>query len=102
MSSLPSGGVTPAKAPDAILVGGTISMTGHFAPEAAPLKKLMENWAEMVNTKGGIPLKGYGKALPLKFIIYDDTSKPEESARLYEKLVTEDKVTCSSALTPTR
>ena len=47
------GGVSPAKVPDAILVGGTISMTGHFAPEVAPFKKLMEHWAEMGNTKGG-------------------------------------------------
>ena len=86
------GGSSQATAPDAILIGGTISMTGPFAPEVAPFKKLMENWAEMVNAKGGIPLKEYGKALPLKFIIYDDASKPDESARLYEKLVTEHKV----------
>jgi branched-chain amino acid transport system substrate-binding protein len=86
------GGGSQAKAPDAILVGGTISMTGSFASEASRLRKLMENWAEMVNMKGGIPLREYGKALPLKFILYDDGSKPEESARLYEKLTIEDKV----------
>jgi branched-chain amino acid transport system substrate-binding protein len=45
-----------------------------------------------VNAKGGIMLKEYGKRLPLKFIIYDDTSKPPDSQRLYEKLITEDKV----------
>src|SRR3989304_720592 len=86
-----TGGISQAKAPDAVLAGGTISMTGSFAAEAAPFKKMMENWAEMVNAKGGIPLKGYGKALPLKFIIYDDGSKPDDSVKLYEKLVTEHK-----------
>ena len=87
-----TGGISQAKAPDAVLAGGTISMTGSFAAEAAPFKKMMENWAEMVNAKGGIPLKGYGKALPLKFIIYDDGSKPDDSVKLYEKLVTEHNV----------
>ncbi|HLC43341.1 MAG TPA: amino acid ABC transporter substrate-binding protein [Methylomirabilota bacterium] len=86
------GGGAQAAAPDAILVGGTISMTGPFGPDVAPFKKLMESWAEMVNAKGGISLRGYGKTLPLKFIIYDDASKPDESVRLYEKLVTEHKV----------
>ncbi len=84
--------LSQAKAPDAILVGATIAATGPFSSEVAPFKKMMENWAEMVNAKGGILLKEYGKKLPLKFIIYDDTSKPADSQRLYEKLVTEDKV----------
>jgi branched-chain amino acid transport system substrate-binding protein len=85
-------GSTQAKAPDAILVGATIAATGPFSGEVAPFKKMMETWAEMVNAKGGILLRDYGKKLPLKFIIYDDTSKPPDSQRLYEKLVTEDKV----------
>jgi branched-chain amino acid transport system substrate-binding protein len=83
---------TQAKAPDQILVGATIASTGPFSAEVGPFKKLMETWAEMVNAKGGILIKEYGKKLPLKFIIYDDTSKPPDSQRLYEKLVTEDKV----------
>jgi branched-chain amino acid transport system substrate-binding protein len=83
---------TQAKAPDAILVGATIAATGPFSAEVGPFKKLMETWAEMVNAKGGILIKEYGKKLPLKFIIYDDTSKGPDSQRLYEKLVTEDKV----------
>jgi branched-chain amino acid transport system substrate-binding protein len=87
-----AGGAAQAKAPDAILVGATISATGPNAAEVRPMKKMMETWAEMVNAEGGVPLKEYGKALPLKFIMYDDSSKPDESARLYEKLVTEDKV----------
>jgi branched-chain amino acid transport system substrate-binding protein len=80
------------KAPDAILVGATIAATGPASSEVAPFKKMMENWAAMVNAKGGILLREYARKLPLKFVIYDDTSKPDVSARLYEKLVTEDKV----------
>ncbi len=80
------------KAPDTILVGATIAATGPASSEVGPFRKMMENWAEMVNAKGGILLREYGRKLPLKFVIYDDTSKPDVSARLYEKLVTEDKV----------
>ncbi|MBI4588777.1 MAG: amino acid ABC transporter substrate-binding protein, partial [Candidatus Rokubacteria bacterium] len=83
---------TQAKAPDAILVGATLAVTGPFSAEVGVFRKMMENWAEMVNAKGGIALREYGKKLPLKFIIYDDTSKPPDSQRLYEKLITEDKV----------
>jgi branched-chain amino acid transport system substrate-binding protein len=81
-----------AKAPDAILVGATIAATGPFSGEVGPFRKMMENWTEMVNARGGITLKEYGKKFPVKFVIYDDTSKPADSQRLYEKLVTEDKV----------
>src|SRR5262249_58849303 len=97
LAALPLVGHRPAvlsqvKAPAAISVGLTVSMTGPFSSEVAPLKKMMETWAEMVNAKGGISLKHYEKRLPLKFIIYDDSSKPAEAERLYEKLVSSDKV----------
>jgi branched-chain amino acid transport system substrate-binding protein len=84
--------LSQARAPDAILVGATISTTGPNSSEVGPFIKMMENWAQMVNAKGGIMMKEYGKRLPLKFIIYDDASKGPDSVRLYEKLVTEDKV----------
>ena len=84
--------LSQVKAPAAILVGATVSITGPFSSEVAPFKKMMETWAEMVNAKGGIPLKQYAKELPLKFIIYDDSSEPAEAERLYEKLVSSDKV----------
>src|SRR3990172_1987327 len=51
-------------------MGGTISMTGQFPPGVSPFRAMMENWAAMVNAEGGIPQREYGKALPLKFIIY--------------------------------
>ena len=83
---------TQAKAPDQILVGAPLAITGPFSGEVGVFKKMMETWAETVNAKGGIMLREYGKRVPLKFIIYDDTSKPPDSQRLYEKLITEDKV----------
>src|SRR5262249_9817010 len=58
--------LSQVKAPAAILVGATVSITGPFSSEVAPFKKMMETWAEMVNAKGGISLKQYAKDLPLK------------------------------------
>jgi len=84
--------VASAQAPDAIVVGATLALTGPFSDEVAPFKKFMELWAEQINAQGGIMLREYGKRLPIKFIVYDDTSKPPVSQASYEKLVTVDKV----------
>ena len=80
----------PAVAQESILVGASLAMSGPFAEEVGPFKKLMESWAEMVNAKGGVKLGA--RSLPVKFIVYDDASKPDESIKAYERLVTVDKV----------
>ncbi len=80
------------QAPTEIRVGATVAVTGPASAEVGHFKKMMELWAETINAKGGVMLKEYGKRLPVKMIVYDDTSQGPVSARLYEKLVTEDKV----------
>ena len=81
-----------AQAPTEIRVGATVAVTGPASAEVGHFKKMMELWAETVNAQGGVMLTEYGKKLPVKMIVYDDTSKPPDAVRLYEKLVTEDKV----------
>jgi branched-chain amino acid transport system substrate-binding protein len=81
-----------AQAPTEIRVGATVAVTGPASAEVGHFKKLMELWAETVNARGGVMLKEYGKRLPIKMVVYDDTSKPPDAVRLYEKLVTEDQV----------
>jgi len=81
-----------AQAPSEIRVGATVAVTGPASAEVGHFKKMMELWAETINAQGGVMLKEYGKKLPIKMIVYDDTSKPPDAVRLYEKLVTEDKV----------
>jgi len=81
-----------AQAPTEIRVGATVAVTGPASAEVGHFKKMMELWAETINAKGGVMLKEYGKRLPIKMVVYDDTSKPPDAVRLYEKLVTEDKV----------
>ena len=83
-------GPAPAAAQESILVGASLSMSGPFAEEVGPFKKLMDTWAEMINAKGGIKLGN--RNVPIKFIIHDDASKPDESIKAYERLVTVDKV----------
>jgi branched-chain amino acid transport system substrate-binding protein len=84
--------VAAAGAPDKILIGATVSQTGHFSSEIGPFKRLMEAWADLVNAKGGIEMKKYGKKLPVKFIIYDDKSDQATVKKYYERLATVDKV----------
>lgn len=83
-------GPAPAGAQEQILVGASLAMSGPFAEEVAPFKKLMEVWADMINAKGGIRLGN--RNVPIKFIVHDDASKPDESIKVYERLVTVDKV----------
>ena len=81
-----------AEAPDAIVIGATVSQSGHFSSEVGPFKRLMEAWADIVNKSGGIKLEKYGKSLPVKFVIYDDKSDQATVKKYYERLATVDKV----------
>jgi branched-chain amino acid transport system substrate-binding protein len=80
------------KAPEAILIGGTIAQSGPMSAEVGPFKKLMDVWAEIVNEKGGLHVKAYGRKIPIRFVVYDDASKQENAVKYYERLVTVDRV----------
>src|SRR5215510_3897382 len=81
-----------AEAPNEILIGATLPLSGRFTPMAGTFDRLCYSWAKLVNAQGGIYVKAYDIKLPVKFIIYDDKSEPAESAKFYERLVTVDKV----------
>lgn len=80
------------KPPRTIKIGATVSLTGMYAPTAAINKDLFLAWEELINERGGVYVKEYGRSLPVEFIIYDDKSDPETVTKFYEKLITEDKV----------
>jgi branched-chain amino acid transport system substrate-binding protein len=80
-----------AEVPDAIVIGATVSQSGHFSSEVGPFKRLMETWADIVNKQGGINVASYGKRLPIKFVIYDDKSDEATAKKYYERLATIDK-----------
>ena len=78
---------------DPIVFGTTISATGNFSVNADRWMKLTQIFADEINQKGGIKLKGCdNKSVPLKFVAYDDQSSPATAVNLTEKLATEDNV----------
>jgi branched-chain amino acid transport system substrate-binding protein len=76
----------PAHAADPIRIGVALSQTGNLADSAAPYFKGLDLWREQANARGGLADH------PIEFVVYDDRSDPATAARLYEKLITNDKV----------
>lgn len=77
-------------AEDEILVGGTVALTGPFSGDSKVFHTLMDNYAAMINEKGGIRIDG--RPRKLRFVVYDDQSDPGKARQLYERLITVDKV----------
>jgi branched-chain amino acid transport system substrate-binding protein len=75
-----------AAAQNTIRIGIATSQTGNLADSAAHYFKGVELWREQVNSRGGL----LGKQV--EFVVYDDRSDPATAARLYERLITNDKV----------
>jgi branched-chain amino acid transport system substrate-binding protein len=80
-----------AESPKEIRIGATVSMSGKFSTEIGPFKKLMEAYAAIINTRGGIYVKSAGARLPVKFIVYDDKSDGPTARKFYERLISVDK-----------
>lgn len=76
----------PALAAEPIKLGIALSMTGNLADSADHYRKAIELWRDEVNGRGGL----LGR--PVELVIYDERSDPATAARLYEKLITDDKV----------
>jgi len=77
---------------DNIVIGTTISTTGSFTFASSQGVKGLQIWVDDVNKRGGIFVKEFNKKLPIKLVYYDDRSDKETVVKLYEKMVTEDKV----------
>jgi branched-chain amino acid transport system substrate-binding protein len=69
-----------------VLVGGAISQTGRYAEPAGRQVNSIKMWVDEVNARGGL----LGRKVRL--ILLDDKSDTQTSIKLYEKLITEDKV----------
>ena len=74
-----------------IKIGYSIAKTGLFAQGAVSQINAYELWREQVNAQGGLDIGGKGKR-PVEFVVYDDQSDPANAVRIYEKLITGDKV----------
>src|SRR6202021_3575705 len=78
--------LSPAKAEDPVKIGVALSQTGNLADSAGPYFKGLELWREQANARGGL------NGRQIEFVVYDDRSDPATAARLYERLITNDKV----------
>jgi branched-chain amino acid transport system substrate-binding protein len=85
-----AGGQSGPAEPEVIKIGASVSLSGNLARFGDMVKSGYELWAEQVNAEGGI--KVGGKKLPVELVYYDDQSDNQTSAKLTEKLITEDKV----------
>lgn len=85
-------GIAQAKSKDVIKIGFSRSLSGWSAVPAKDEQEAVVLWSEEVNAKGGIYVEEYGKKLPVELVFYDDKSSPEEVVRIYERLITIDKV----------
>ena len=73
-----------------IKIGAALALTGPVSKEGKLVKDGYDFWLAEVNKRGGITVGG--KRQPVQIVFYDDESNAQTSARLTEKLITEDKV----------
>jgi branched-chain amino acid transport system substrate-binding protein len=85
-----SSGVSLAQADKPLRIGFSMSRTGMLANATPSQMNTYELWREQVNAQGGMNVGGTKRKV--EFVIYDDQSKPEQAVRIYEKLITDDKV----------
>ncbi len=83
---LPGSAAGAAEQRPVIRVGCTASQTGSYAELGQDQLQGVLMWAEDLNARGA--LLGHR----VEIVAYDDGSDPGEGARLYEKLITEDRV----------
>ena len=86
---------TPAAQPTAaastqgeLVFGSPLGLTGPNAVEGKLTKNGYDLWVKVVNQAGGI--KAGGKTYTVSIKYYDDASKPDQSAQLTERLITQD------------
>ncbi|MBP7495466.1 MAG: amino acid ABC transporter substrate-binding protein, partial [Spirochaetales bacterium] len=78
------------KGQEVIKIGASVALTGSLARFGNMVKNGYEFWKDKVNAQGGISVGG--KKMKVEIIYYDDQSDNQTSAKLTEKLITEDKV----------
>jgi branched-chain amino acid transport system substrate-binding protein len=68
------------------VVGASVSLSGDFSSDGPDAKRGYELWADYVNSHGGL----LGR--PIKLVLADDASNPQQAITTYQKLATIDKV----------
>ena len=71
-------------------IGCALPLTGVFGRDGNLVKDAYTFWADTINAKGGMTVKG--KKYKVELLFFDDKSDKAESAKLVERLATLDKV----------
>jgi branched-chain amino acid transport system substrate-binding protein len=74
-----------------IRIGFSMALTGMLAQATPSQLNTYNLWKDAVNARGGLDIGG-GKRRLIEFVQYDDQSRPDQAVRIYEKLITDDKV----------
>ena len=85
-----STGAALAQTAAPLRLGFSMARTGMLASATPSQMNTYELWREQVNARGGMDVAGVKRKV--EFVVYDDQSKPEQAVRIYEKLITDDKV----------
>jgi len=92
-----SASAAPTTAPSAggqfdgtIVFGAAVSLTGSTSNEGGYTKDGYEAAKDAINAAGGMNVGGKRYKIDIKY--YDDTSKPDQTGQLVEKLISDDKV----------
>jgi branched-chain amino acid transport system substrate-binding protein len=83
-------GAAQAQQSDKIRIGMTVSSTGSFALASQSGVRGVEMWVDEVNARGGIDIKG--KKHKVELVKLDDRSDRQMVTRVYETLITDEKV----------
>lgn len=81
-----------ASAPAELKIGTLYASTGPFAVSSQAQFAGLKFWVDETNKQGGVPVKAFGKKIPLKLVAYDDQSSTSTATTLYNQLITQDKV----------
>jgi len=90
-AALTLGGVAVPEAvaqQDVITFGAALSLTGKTATEGRLVKEGYDMYVDHINQRGGIKVGNKNYRVAIKY--YDDQSDANTSAKLYERLITED------------
>ncbi len=79
-------GAPDARAAGEVTIGVAISMTGRYAEPAGRFVNSYKLYTDMQNAKGGWDGK------KINIVVLDDKSDKQQSIKLFEKLITQDKV----------
>ena len=83
-------GMVSAQTDKPLRIGFSMARTGMLANATPSQMNTYELWREQINAKGGMDVGGVRRKV--EFVVFDDQSKPEQAVRIYEKLITDDKV----------